>query len=296
MRLPPRVAAELEAEGALPAPIERLIERLERVSGGDIHQAAKLVLRTGDALFLKFSERPLPRIFEVEAEGLERLRRAGELRVPEVLAVGETFLLLEWIEPDPAPPTARAMRDFGRRLARLHQHLNEQGLYGLDHDNYIGTLPQVNTPTRSWVEFYRARRLGAQLELARSRGRLPPKRREKLERLMERLDEFIDEQSAKPSLLHGDLWGGNFLLSEGEAVLIDPAVYYGDREIDLAFTELFGGFSSAFYEGYNEVWPLDPDYEERKALYQLYPLLIHLNLFGESYGPGVDRVLRRYVG
>jgi len=292
MRLPPHVAAELEGKGVLPAPIERL----ERVSGGDIHQAAKLGLRTGDVLFLKFSERPLPRVFEVEAKGLERLRGAGELRVPEVLAVGETFLLLEWIEPDPAPPTARTMRDFGRRLARLHQHLNEQGLYGLDHDNYIGTLPQVNTPTRSWVEFYRARRLGAQLELARSRGRLPPKRRARLERLMERLDEFIDERNVQPSLLHGDLWGGNFLLSGGEAVLIDPAVYYGDREIDLAFTELFGGFPSTFYEGYNEVWPLDPCYEERKALYQLYPLLIHLNLFGESYGPGVDRVLRRYVG
>ncbi len=110
------------------------------------------------------------------------------------------------------------------------------------------------------------------------------------------LEHFIDEGACVPSMLHGDLWGGNYLVSEGEAVLIDPAVYCGQREVELAFTELFGGFPAAFYAGYNEVWPLPAEYADRKALYQLYPLLVHLNLFGEAYGGAVDRILNRYVG
>ncbi len=268
------------------------------VSGGDINEAACLTLSDGRRLFLKYNPNPLPRLFEVEARGLSLLKGTQTVRVPEVYGVGEAteehpaFLLLEWIEPD-SSRSPEVLREFGRRLARMHRC--SWGFYGLDHDNYIGSLPQRNTPTRSWVEFYREHRLGAQMERALQGGRLPAKRRERLERLLERLDDVIDDAIVKPSLLHGDLWGGNFLLSGGEAVLIDPAVYYGDREIELAFTELFGGFPPEFYEGYNEVWPLDPGYEERKPLYQLYPLLVHLNLFGEGYGPSVDRVLQRYV-
>lgn len=273
--------------------------RAEPVSGGDIHEAARIVLSDGRTLFVKYNPEPLPGLFEVEERGLALLRSTQTVRVPEVYAAAEAtekhpaFLLMEWIEPGGSSPDT--LRAFGRGLAHLHRHSGE--FYGLDHDNYIGSLPQPNTPTRSWVEFYRERRLGVQMELAGERGRLPAKRRERLERLRERLEEFIDESHVKPSLLHGDLWGGNYLISsEGEAVLIDPAVYYGDREVELAFTELFGGFPPEFYEGYREVWPLDPGYEERKPLYQLYPLLVHLNLFGEGYGGRVDRVLRHYVG
>lgn len=275
------------------------VRNVAGVSGGDINEAAKITLSDGRTLFLKYNPEPLPRLFEVEARGLALLREARAVRVPHVYAVRPStedhpaFLLMEWL-PTGSSRTPDVMREFGRKLARLHQHTWES--YGLDYDNYIGSLPQRNTPTRSWVEFYRGQRLGAQRELAKRLGRLPAEREAKLERLMERLDELIDESSVRPSLLHGDLWGGNYLVSEGEAVLIDPAVYYGDREVELAFTELFGGFSREFYEGYSEVWPLDADYEERKALYQLYPLLVHLNLFGESYGAGVDRVLRRYAG
>jgi fructosamine-3-kinase len=275
------------------------IRSVESVSGGDINEAARIVLSDGRALFLKYNLEPLPRLFEVEARGLALLRDTRTVRVPDVYAVRAltenhpAFLLMEWLPPG-SSRAPDVMRGFGRKLARLHQHTSNA--HGLDHDNYIGSLPQRNTPTRSWVEFYREHRLGAQRELAGRLGRLPTKREETLERLMERLDELIDESSVRPSLLHGDLWGGNYLISKGEAVLIDPAVYYGDREVELAFTELFGGFSPEFYEGYSEIWPLDTGYEERKALYQLYPLLVHLNLFGESYGASVDRILRRYAG
>lgn len=268
------------------------------IFGGDINEAARLTLSDGRALFLKYNPAPLPGLFEVEARGLKLLKSAGTLRVPEVFAVVEAtrghpaFILMEWIEPDPSPD-GETMREFGRGLARLHGR--SSGCYGLDHDNYIGSLPQPNGPAGSWVAFYRDRRLGAQLELAKEGDRLPPHRERRLGRLMEQLDRFVPEEEVQPSLLHGDLWGGNAMVSRGEAVLIDPAVYYGHREVELAFTELFGGFPEEFYRGYREAWPLSPEYEQRKALYQLYPLLVHLNLFGESYGGRVDRVLRRYI-
>ncbi len=275
-----------------------MIQGAESVSGGDINEAGKIILSDGRVLFLKYNPEPLPRLFEVEAHGLILLRNTCTVCVPEVYALCEAaeehpaFILMEWLNLD-GSRTPDIMREFGRKLAQMQQHSGET--YGLNYDNYIGSLSQRNTPTRSWVAFYRDHRLGAQAELAKRLGRLPSYREKLIDRLRERLGEFIDESSVKPSLLHGDLWGGNYLISGGEAVLIDPAVYYGDREVELAFTELFGGFSREFYEGYNEIWPLDPSYEERKALYQLYPLLVHLNLFGESYGARVDRVLQRYV-
>ena len=147
------------------------------------------------------------------------------------------------------------------------------------------------------MSFYRDERLGAQRDLARQRGHLPRERARLLDRLIERLDEWIDERHVQPSLLHGDLWGGNWMVAlDGQPVLIDPAVYFGDREADLAMTSLFGGFPPDFYSAYNEVFPFAPGYRERQPLYQLYYLLVHLNLFGESYGPRVDGILRQYVG
>ncbi|MFQ5796184.1 MAG: fructosamine kinase family protein [Candidatus Bipolaricaulia bacterium] len=275
------------------------IETVTSVSGGDINEAARLTLSDGRALFLKYNEQPLPNLFEIEARGLALLRRTSTLRVPEVYVVEKAtathpaYVLMEWIASELSSGSG-GMREFGHRLARLHQQTSER--YGLDHDNYIGSLPQRNTQTASWIAFYRDQRLGVQCEHAKHSGRLPPHREHLLDRLMERLDRFIDGDTVQPSLLHGDLWGGNYLICLGEAVLIDPAVYYGHREVELAFTELFGGFPPAFYAGYNEVWPLPAGYVGRKALYQLYPLLVHLNLFGESYGMRVDSVLKRYVG
>ena len=270
------------------------------VGGGDINEAAQLALSNGRHVFLKYNPSPLPELFAVEARGLAELQRAAAVRVPEVYAVGAAtddhpgYILMEWL-PESGPRSAESMRAFGHGLAQLHATSAES--YGLNHDNYIGSLPQRNRPTERWVDFYRDQRLGVQRRIAEERGRLSPRRDARLDKLMDRLAEFLpDEADLEPSLLHGDLWGGNHIVTGDGVALIDPAVYYGHREMDLSFTELFGGFPSAFYEGYDDVWPLPPEYGDRKPLYQLYPLLVHLNIFGEAYGGGVDRVLRSYVG
>jgi fructosamine-3-kinase len=179
-------------------------------------------------------------------------------------------------------------------LAALHRHTAEQ--HGLDQDNFIGRLPQPNTPGDSWAAFYGQHRIGFQMELARQRGRLPKRREDLLTRLIARLPDLLDDTAIQPSLLHGDLWGGTYLIDDrGQAVLIDPAVCYGHREMDLAMSELFGGFSGRFYDAYAAAYPPD-GYPERRALYQLYYILAHLNLFGESYGGRVDSLAAHYVG
>ncbi|HQE20158.1 MAG TPA: fructosamine kinase family protein, partial [Aggregatilineales bacterium] len=203
------------------------------------------------------------------------------------------YLILEWIDRNGS--RYNAARELGRQLAMQHKQVYPS--YGLEYDNYIGELPQKNRRTRSWVNFYRSERLGVQRDLAAQRGLLPRERARRLDQLIERLDRWLDERLTHPSLLHGDLWGGNWMVAlSGEPVIIDPAVYFGDREADLAMTALFGGFPPDFYQAYNEVFPLAPGYEERQPLYQLYYLLVHLNLFGESYGSRVDSILSRYVG
>jgi fructosamine-3-kinase len=275
------------------------VDAFTRVGGGDINQAGVLTTGAG-RYFVKWHNNPPPRFFECEAAGLSLLGAVGEVRVPGVVGHGvvpgsrAAYLILEWIERD-GGGRQRAAERLGRELAR--QHAAPQAQYGLDHDNYIGRLPQPNRQTGSWVDFYRTERLGAQRDQARANGLLPARRAGRLDRLMARLDEWIDEEYCQPSLLHGDLWGGNWMIdAAGGPVLIDPAVYVGDREADLAMTALFGGFPSAFYDAYDEEFPLAPGYEDRQPLYQLYYLLCHLNLFGESYGGSVDRILSRYAG
>jgi len=274
------------------------ITQTEPVFGGDIHQARKLFLKTGDRVFLKFNHTPLPNVFELEARGLALIRGTRTLPVPEVLGFDNgtenypAFLLLGWVA---SGATDRAdMHKFGEGLAKLHRQTQPQ--HGLDHDNYIGPLAQPNTPCGRWVEFYRDQRLQAQVDLARERNKLTPQRARLLETLLDRLEHLIDEGQCAPSLLHGDLWRGNVIASANDVWVIDPAAYYGHREIEIAFTELFGGFPEEFYQGYQSHFPLPTGYEDRKALYQLYPLLVHLNLFGQRYAPAVDRVLSRYVG
>jgi len=274
---------------------------VEPVTGGDINEAARLTTERSRYL-VKWNPAPLPRIFACEAQGLELLAQAGAIRVPTVYGYGEPedgrpgFIVMEWLEPPAGGfDQERFAVRFGRQLAALHRMTASS--YGLDHDNYIGSLPQPNGPMDRWVDFYRERRLGFQAALARRRGHLSGERARRMERLMARLERWIDEGTVSPSLLHGDLWSGNYIVGpQGEPVLIDPAVYYGHREVELAFTELFGGFPERFYRAYEEAFPLDPGYEERRPLYQLYYLLVHLNLFGEAYGGAVDRILRRYGG
>ncbi len=293
----PAGLAEAITEVLRPAGDLTPVRAMQRVAGGDINDAARVETGRG-VYFVKWNSKPLPRLFEVEARGLELLRDASAIRVPAVYGYGEpanhrpAFIVLEWIDQGHVNRSAVG-ETFGRQLAALHWETASE--FGLDHDNYIGALPQPNEPMPSWVAFYRERRLGFQRQLARRKGLMPPDRERRLGWLMDHLDQWLDDE-VRPSLIHGDLWGGNYLIdAQGRPVLIDPAVYYADREIELAFTELFGGFPHSFYEAYNEVYPMSPGYEERRPLYQLYHLLTHLNLFGESYGGSVDRILRRYA-
>jgi fructosamine-3-kinase len=187
---------------------------------------------------------------------------------------------------------------FGHALAALHRdNPSPDGTFGLESNNFIGALPQPNAPrTRDWPAFYRDCRLLPQIALARQLGRLSPEREAALMSVVERLPLLLGDFDARPVLLHGDLWSGNFLVAHGdEPVVIDPAVYYGEREAEIAFVELFGGFPDGLLPAYRAACPLDAGYERRRALHQLYPLLVHLNLFGEGYGPRVDAVCRRYA-
>ncbi|MCG3212064.1 MAG: hypothetical protein FOGNACKC_05711 [Anaerolineae bacterium] len=267
------------------------------VGGGSICQAARAELADGRKILVKWRT-GIPGMFSAERRGLELLAAANALTVPAVLAQQEAdsgtpaFLAIEWLGQ--GRPTPSIEQTLGRGLAQLHRSTAEK--FGLNHDNFIGANPQPNRQTGNWVDFFREQRLGFQMELAGRNGYLHRERWQRLEKLLARLDNWLP---ARPpaSLLHGDLWGGNWLTTaSGQPALIDPAVYYGHREAELAFTELFGGFSATFYAAYAEAWPLETGYETRKPLYNLYHLLNHLNLFGEGYGSGVDSILRQYAG
>ena len=231
-------------------------------------------------------------MFEAEADGLAELRATGEVRVPDVIDCGvmngEAYLDLEPLELE-RPSQAAAAR-FGAQLANLHRHTQEQ--FGWFRDNTIGLTPQHNTPCSDWIEFFRQHRLGFQVELAISNGHGADVA-ELGGRVSRRLPQLFEGYEPQASLLHGDLWGGNWGAVGGEPVVFDPAVYYGDRESDIAMTLLFGGFGRSFYAAYESAWPMAPGHHERLELYQLYHVLNHLNLFGGSYlGQAID-LLRR---
>jgi fructosamine-3-kinase len=213
----------------------------------------------------------------------------------ELRTADETgFILLEWLSTPPDADQTAAFETLGRQLATLHRATAPA--YGLDHDNYLGIVPQANRWMPSWSTFFREQRLRPQTELARRNGHLPKERARRLERVIERLDSWLGDHMPPPALLHGDLWAGNVLVGQGGApALIDPAVFYGDRETDLGYTALFGRFPAAFYQAYEQTWPLPDGWQTRRDLYNLYHLVNHLNHFGERYGAAVDALLRRYV-
>jgi fructosamine-3-kinase len=274
------------------------IRSIREVKGGDIGLSLSVETES-DRYFVKYRHDLPAQTFLCEAEGLAVLRQAGGLPVPQTFYAGNIpgltggMIVLQWI--DRGRPRADTDERLGRGLAFLHQTASVTGKFGFHQDNYLGELPQANRWRDSWREFYRDQRLKPLLELADERGLLHPARRKRLLRLMDELGRFLPER-CRPSLLHGDLWSGNWIAdTDGQPYLIDPAVFYGDREYEMAFTELFGGFSPKFYAAYHEVAPLSPDYPDRRPLYQLHYLLVHLIHFGEQYGPAVDRVLQRYV-
>ncbi len=273
------------------------IQNVQVCSGGDINEAAQIVTSDG-SLFVKWHPRSPQHMFSTEAKGLSLLRKSNTVRVPEVIMVEEArddcpaYILLEWLES--GTPQAHTSHQLGEQLAALHQQSASE--HGLDHDNFIGRLPQYNHQHATWAAFYAEQRIRPQMKIAQQVGQLPTHREKLLNTLLQRLDTLLPQPNPPASLLHGDLWGGNFMtLTGGQPAVIDPAVYYGHREIEMAFTELFGGFSPAFYDAYNSVYPLDKEYQRRKSLYQLYPLMVHMNLFGGGYGRSVDSILRQYV-
>ena len=253
----------------------------EPVGGGDISAAWRLRLPSGD-VFLKTGPGDAADRFAAEAEGLRELERAGAVRVPEVLAQGEAggtaFIALEWIDMTSAD--SRTQARLGRRLAALHRVTSAE--FGWHRDNTIGATPQRNTRTDDWRAFWREQRIGYQLDLAAVSGH-GGRLQERGRLLLERIDRLLGDHRPDASLVHGDLWSGNQAACDGRPVLYDPAVYYGDRETDLAMARLFGGFSPSFFEEYERAWPLPAGHKQRIALYQLYHVLNHLNLFGSGY-------------
>lgn len=265
-----------------------------RLAGGDINDAFELRLAAGERVFLK-TNRAAPRgLFVAEARGLSFLAEARALRTPEVLAVSAPeeqpgFLLLEFLAS--GTPRRGFDQQLGRGLAALHRAGAPE--LGLDHDNFIGRLPQSNRRHATWAAFYRAERLEPQVRLAVDSGRAPSTWVSAFERLFAVLAERVGpvEPVAR---LHGDLWGGNLHVdADGAPTLIDPAAYGGHREMDLAMMRLFGGFAPAVFSAYQESFPLAPGHAERVPLYQLYPLLVHVNLFGGGYVAQVSEVLTR---
>lgn len=267
------------------------VAREHRLSGGCINSATRLDGADGRRYFVKLNDAAREEMFAVEAAGLRELARARGIRVPTPVCHGiadnAAYLVLEYIEPGRA--VRSSMELLGRQLARVHRFTGER--FGWHRDNTIGSTPQPNAPSSSWVEFWRTQRLGFQLELAARRGHRGKLQR-KGEELLTRLDALLGGHAPAASLLHGDLWSGNLMIDrDGNPVLIDPAVYYGDREADLAMTELFGGFSQSFYAAYRDAYPLDDGYALRKTLYNLYHVINHLNLFGGGYGAQAEAMI-----
>ncbi|HET6527758.1 MAG TPA: fructosamine kinase family protein [Balneolaceae bacterium] len=275
--------------------LSKNIKAVQSVSGGSINEAAKIRLDDGQSCFLKWNRTAGAEMFSKEEQGLKLLKSAGTgLSIPIVFATGETkagigFLVQEFItRGQPKPDSAST---FGEALAELHRHHKKQ--FGLEYDNYIGRLPQANTWHKNWVDFFIDARIQPQLKMATDSKKLGEETIAHFESLYKLLPEIFPEEL--PSLIHGDLWSGNYFYDEtGKAAVYDPAVYYGLREIELAFTHLFGGFPSEFYRAYESVYPLQTGFSKRKDVYNLYPLLVHTNLFGGSYGQQVKSIVKRF--
>ncbi len=303
--LPPALASDVAAAWSEVLRRRTVIASASGVAGGCISATARLESAEGDVAFLKWgADERSRRMFAAEAVSLRAIAESGAVRVPAVLAEsGATsardpeagqpaWLLLEWLEAGGA--SRAAWRGVGGGLARLHQVRDAR--FGWRSDNFIGSLPQANPRTAAWASFWREARLEPQVRRARDGGRLDGRLRARFDALFRDLDALLlAGQEEGPVLLHGDLWSGNVhMLGAGAAALIDPSCSFGHREVDLAMTELFGGFDAAFYEAYREAFPTRAGYAEtRRPIYQLYYLLVHLNLFGGGYLGAVGAALER---
>ncbi len=262
----------------------------ERISGGDINDTYRLAMSDRD-YFIKVNTADRLDMFEKEADGLKLLFESQSFVVPQVYHADvfeqHAFLLMEYVE---ALYQTENPKNFAESLVKLHQKINDQ--YGLSYDNYIGRLPQKNDFNTDWIHFFIKNRLQFQIDLAGDL--IPTDILHQFDRLYQKLPEllWID----RPALVHGDLWSGNYFYNlQGQTVIFDPAVYYGHREVDLAMMQLFGGFSKDIYEYYQALLPMASGWQERLKVYQLYPLLVHVNLFGASYLAGISRILAYFV-
>ncbi len=286
------ILIHLEQELSVYTDQETLIQQYHLIPGGDINVAFVLNTNRGN-FFLKMNSNGTSDLFQKEYTGLKFLRAAESLYLPDAYrcsALGShTFIFMEYLEKgEPAPDF---WKNFGEQLAM--QHRNSEKAFGFWEHNYIGTLPQRNSYCSTWREFYSAHRVLPMLQLALEQELCSLEDITLAEQMCQRLDELLPAEP--PALLHGDLWNGNFMSkSDGQVAVFDPAVYYGHREMDIAMTQLFGGFDDAFYYFYNEVWPLEAGWKDRMDISQLYPLLVHLVLFGSGYYDRVRNILLRY--
>lgn len=270
-----------------------------RVFGGDINEAYCIELADGRKAFVKTHRKPPTGMFIAEAQGLRLLRTANStLAIPEVWAASEAkgeqpaFLVTSWLEKSRA--SSEYESDLGAGLAALHRSAPPDSRFGLAQHNYLALLAQDNTRTLNWPTFYAQQRLEPMVARAQTRGTLPSATARACRNLYPRLGELL-ASNEPPALLHGDLWAGNAMATTTGPAIFDPAVYYGHREIDLAMMHLFGGFSARTFAAYQEAYPLVQGHEDRRPLYQLYPLLVHVNLFGAGYVAQVADVLRQYA-
>ncbi|HEX6426905.1 MAG TPA: fructosamine kinase family protein [Niastella sp.] len=274
--------------GAVPASLQ-----CTPVGGGSINETYRITVGKRSFFCKINSLAKFPSLFACEQKGLELLAQQGIIRVPQVAVCGhagnEQILIMEWIEQ--GLKTDAFWETFGEQLAALHHITGPQ--FGLDSNNYMGALPQNNEPADNWIDFFIHQRLQPQVKLAVDHALLEPVHMHLFEKLYQQLGAVFPVEPAV--LLHGDLWSGNFLCDDkGKPVLIDPAVYYGHRNIDIAMTTLFGGFDALFYESYQYHYPLPANYRQQWEVCNLYPLLIHLNLFGKSYLADILNTIRRY--
>ncbi len=265
------------------------IRKSRPIQGGDIAVAFLVKLKGGEKLFVKSLHDAPDDLFATEAAGLNALAAGGHCKTPAVIAVDSNYLALEFISQ--TPTTADYWHNFGRCLAQLHR-LPQQD-FGFNHDNYCGRTRQINSMESDGLQFFGRHRLGYQADMALSQRLIDITERRAIERLIDKLPQLIPQQP--PALIHGDLWSGNHLCGkDGMPVLIDPAAHRGFAEAEIAMTRLFGGFPAAFYHAYLEINPLQPGWEERLPIYNLYHLLNHLNLFGSGYHQQVMGVVKRY--
>lgn len=272
------------------------IKSFSSLSGGCISDAFKISTENGTSFFLKYNPSASNNMFLKEANGLRELDKSNAIKIPEVLSVDEDYILLEFIAS--GNRKKKFFEDFGKSFAEMHKFKSDS--FGFYENNYIGSNPQINIPDEKeksdWTAFYLNKRILFQLQLAEKLGNSTDELRKGISKLENKIEDIIGHNSEKPSLLHGDIWGGNYMIDQnGNAVLIDPAVYYGHREADLGMTKLFGGFNSEFYKAYNESFPLEDGFDYRENIYKLYHVLNHLNLFGGGYYSQAISLIKFYV-